>query len=369
MSRERARMLKQVGARALMCIGTRSARVTIAALGLLTFYRSAAEEPEAIHVHAFDLPRYSDFLSAETRAGIERQRALHAQAAKLCDPSTKTTGADIRACEAQMYPPIITEARKKYDVRIEARTIGGIYTDVVSPAEGVSKKNARRVLINAHGGAFLYGARFGGQLEAMPIAAIGKYKVVAVDYRMGPEHQFPAASEDLAAVYQELLKEFDASQIGLYGCSAGGRIVGQTVAWMAQHKLPRPGAVAMLCSVPIRFGGDSQTISAAITGRPPRVRDFKAGYFKGVDPADPIAFAGEVDETLAKFPPSILITSTRDYSMSPVIQMHASLIRLGVPAELHIFEGLGHAEFLNMYIPESRQAARIVATFFDAHLN
>jgi len=335
----------------------------------LTFNSARAENVAAsIHVGAFDLPRYSDFLSAETRLGIERLTALRARARKLCDPSTKFTGEEIRDCEALMYPPILEEARKIYDVRIAARTIGGVYTDVVTPIEGVSKKNERRVLINAHGGAFRYGARFAGLLEAMPLAAIGKYKVVTVDYRMGPENQYPAASEDIVAVYRYLLKEYDATQIGLYGCSAGGRIVGQAVAWMAEHKLPRPGAVAMLCAAPIRFGGDSQIIASALKGSPPRVRDFTVGYWKGVNPADPVAFPGESDEKVAKFPPSLLMASTRDFNLSPVIQMHSNLVRLGVPAELHIFEGLGHGEFLNMYIPESRQAAHIVSAFFDAYL-
>jgi acetyl esterase/lipase len=267
-----------------------------------------------------------------------------------------------------MYPPILEEARKLYDVRVEPRKFGSIGADIVCPAEGVSPSNRHRLLINVHGGAFLYGARFGGQLEAMPMAAIGRYCVVAVDYRMGPENRFPAASIDIATVYGELLKEYDAAEIGIYGCSAGGRITGQAVAWMADHELPRPGAIAILCSPPSDFGGDSNYIAAALLGSKPLTRRFDEGYFKRVAPGDPLAFPGDSDEKLQRFPPTLLMTSTRDYSLSPMVQMHSRLVRLGVPTQLHLFEGLGHGEFLNMYIPESAQAARILSAFFDAHL-
>jgi acetyl esterase/lipase len=346
-----------------------AASLAIALFGVAACAAAADDLAEQIQVKAFQLPRYSEYLSAETRAGIQHQQALYEHARELCDPTTKSTGPEIRACEAIMYPPILADARKVHDVRIEPRVIGGVQTDVVTPAEGVPQKNRQRVVINMHGGAFKYGARFTGQLEAMPLAAIGKYRVIAVDYRMGPEHQFPAASIDVASVYRELLKEYDAASIGLYGCSAGGRITGQTVAWMAEQRLPRPAAAAILCSAPMDFGGDSNVIVAALQGSEPLKRDFATGYFKGVDPKDPLAFPGDSDEKLAVFPPTLLMTSTRDYSLSGVVSMHSRLVRLGVPTELHIFEGLRHGEFFYpLHTPESREAARILAKFFDVHL-
>src|SRR3546814_5596313 len=81
----------------------------------------------------------------------------------------------------------------------------------------------------------------------MPIAAIGRIKVISVDYRQGPDFTFPAASEDVAAVYRELIKQYDPRNIGIYGCSAGGLLTAQSVAWLIDKKLPLPGAIAMLC--------------------------------------------------------------------------------------------------------------------------
>lgn len=326
------------------------------------------QEAQTLQVPAFELPAYSDLLSAETRAGIERSAELQTRARALCNPYERTTGREIRACEARYYQPIMEEARRIYDVEIRAQRIGGVQVDVVTPAGGVPSVNAHRVLINIHGGSFMYGARFGGQIEAMPLAAIGGYRVVTVDYRMGPDHRYPAASEDIASVYRALLSEYDPANIGIYGCSAGARIAGQALAWFESHDLPRPGAVGFLCSTPTRFGGDSNIIAMALRGLPPRTRDFTQGYFQGVNPDDPIAFPGDNDTTAANFPPTLLMGSTRDYTLSPMLNMHARLVRLGVPTELHVYEGLGHGEFLNMYIPEAHQAARVVAHFFDAQL-
>src|SRR3546814_15188139 len=81
----------------------------------------------------------------------------------------------------------------------------------------------------------------------MPIAAIGRIKVISVDYRQGPDFTFPAASEDVAAVYRELIKQYDPRNIGIYGCSAGGLLTAQSVAWLIDTKMPLPGPNPMLC--------------------------------------------------------------------------------------------------------------------------
>src|SRR3546814_12008018 len=91
----------------------------------------------------------------------------------------------------------------------------------------------------------------------MPIAAIGRIKVISVDYRQGPDFTFPAASEDVAAVYRELIMQYDPRNIGIYGCSAGGLLTAQSGAWLIDKKLPLPGARALLCE-----GGDHRTEGA-----------------------------------------------------------------------------------------------------------
>jgi acetyl esterase/lipase len=81
-----------------------------------------------------------------------------------------------------------------------------------------------------------------GLVESIPIASVGAIRVITVDYREGPEYSFPAASEDLAAVYAALLKTYKPRNIGIYGCSAGGILTAQSVAWIGSHGMPSPGA-------------------------------------------------------------------------------------------------------------------------------
>ena len=148
---------------------------------------------------------------------------------------------------------------------IQPVVMNGVQTDVVVPQAGVAPENKGRVLINLHGGGFYAGARSGGQAEAVPLAARGRIKVVTVDYRMAPEWRFPAASEDVEKVYVELLKTYRPENIGIYGCSAGGTLTAQAVAWLQHRNLPRPGAVGIFCSGAMPsywFGGDSAALKS-----------------------------------------------------------------------------------------------------------
>jgi len=138
--------------------------------------------------------------------------------------------------------------RKRYHVGVAQDTIGGIVVDVVTPAGGVPRENADKLLINLHGGGFVTGAHSASLVESVPLAALTKMKVISIDYRMAPEYRFPAGSEDVAKVYREVLKSYDPKHVGLYGCSAGGFLAAQSIAWFAAHDLPEPAAVGVLCA-------------------------------------------------------------------------------------------------------------------------
>ena len=83
------------------------------------------------------------------------------------------------------------------------KTIAGVKTRFLHPVNSPAGKR-NRILINFHGGGFVVGE--GDIVEAVPIASLTQTTVVAVDYRLGPEHPYPAALDDAVAVYKELLK-------------------------------------------------------------------------------------------------------------------------------------------------------------------
>src|SRR5581483_1326023 len=98
------------------------------------------------------------------------------------------------------------------------QTIARIRTDIVEPQAGVTARNRNRVLISLHGGSYQY--KSGGQarlIEAVLVAGYSRIKVVSVDYAKYPQHHFPAAVDDVVAVYRELLKTYKPQNIGIYG--------------------------------------------------------------------------------------------------------------------------------------------------------
>lgn len=122
------------------------------------------------------------------------------------------------------------------------------------------------MLINVHGGGFSMCADACRMLEAVPVAAMGGYKVVTIDYRMGrsaPSRRDRGCRESLPRAAQEI----QAGCIGLYGCSAGGALTAQVAAWLPGKGLPQPGAIGIFGAGGTRFmTGDLAYVAGYIDG-------------------------------------------------------------------------------------------------------
>jgi acetyl esterase/lipase len=309
---------------------------------------------------------YSSVASPEARAFFPKMLAAGAKAPPITAPIEQS-----RAFYDHMNSDRAARMQKLYPVTIHSETIAGVGTDVVLPAQGVAPENRNRVLINLHGGAFLWGAHSGGLVEAIPIASIGRIKVITVDYRQGPEHTFPAASDDVEAVYSALLKQYKPAQIGIYGCSAGGILTGEAVARIITDKLPTPGAIGTFCGSVANIEGDSSYVAPVLNGQgiPPHLLGVtELPYFRGAKPTDPLVLPGLSPALLAKFPPTLLITGTRDMTMSSVIYSQQLLDRAGAQTELHVWEGMWHSFFSDPELPESKEAYQTIVHFFLRHL-
>ncbi|MGA1797225.1 alpha/beta hydrolase [Sphingomonas sp. 4RDLI-65] len=324
-----------------------------------------------IHADRLVVP-LSDMLSPEARTQIAARLQQHFPAATGGDAI-----ANARKATDAFLAPLLARWEAIYPSTITRVVMNGVRTDVVVPKAGIAKENAARILINLHGGGFFAGSGIGGRLEAVPLAGRGRIKVVAVDYRLAPEAHFPAASEDVAYVYRALLKDYRPENIGIYGCSAGGTLVAQAVAWFQQHGLPRPGAIGIFCSGAMPsfwYGGDALSVAPMLNGQPaPTPEQLKTGagnlYLAGVDGNDPLVTPGLFPKTLALFPPTLLVTSTRDSAMSNALVTNVKLLEVGVETQLFVQEGTGHGEFTTIPgTPEAMQAYDLIWTFFDRHL-
>lgn len=327
-----------------------------------------------VHMPAISFPE-SSLLSEETRAHLDRQRNPAPVSARSTPPRTcpSMAGAPlaqipvIRACEAEAFyeSPAYARLKELYDVVIDRQMIGGVPVETFVPRTGILAKNRSRILINLHGGAFLGGARTLSRVESMPIAALGRIRVISIDYRQAPDFTFPAASQDVAAVYRELLKEYSPRDIGIYGCSAGGLLTAQSVAWFLKEKLPLPAAIGMLCEGGVYWTeGDSSRFVYDTSGHSIATNP----YFTGVDTGNGLAFPARSGALLARFPPTLLVSSTRDFALSSTVYTHSRLVARKVDAELHVWEGLPHAFHMDPDLPESREVYSVVVRFFDRWL-
>ena len=280
----------------------------------------------------------------------------------------------------------LARQRVLYPSDREDTKIAGVHVYVYTPKAGISDRNKSRVLVNLHGGGFSGCWPGCAELESIPVAGVGRIKVVAVDYRQGPDYKHPAASEDVAAVYKELLKNYRPSNVGVFGCSAGGMLTAMSVAWFQTHGLPRPGAVGIYCAgagnpagVAGIGGGDAAYMATPLgearvsmgtmrSGERGGGRGPNQGYLGGTDPADPMVNPITSADVMSKFPPTQVITGTRGMELSSALYTHEQLVRLGVEAELHVWEGLFHGFFYNPDVPECKDAYTVMVRFFDRHL-
>jgi len=259
-------------------------------------------------------------------------------------------------------------ARDHYPVDVVRGEIAGVAVDIVTPA---GFEGDHRTLLCLHGGAFMWGRGAGALLEAVPVAATAGMRVIAVEYALAPEHVFPAAVDDVFAVYRALYETQPAQSIGIYGCSAGGALTAQTVARIITEGLSVPGAVAMLHGTGLDMHGDSRASAAFLTGTdaaPDAPSLATMPYLAGASAGDPLVFPGEHGGLLAQFPPSLLVTGTRDFAASSVTMMHRRLRAAGTDAALLHFDGMWHAHHMATTLPEARETFVALAHHFDDHL-
>ncbi len=314
----------------------------------------------------------SAFMSGQARVKLI-EHFSHPAAPPAAAPSGPPDYAAMRADDERNNAPFVARAEVLYPVNIEERVIGGVRTQVVTPRAGIAPENRDRVLINLHGGGFIWGEGNGARAESIPIAGLGRITVITVAYRMAPEARFPAASEDVAAVYRELLKDHRAANIGIYGCSAGGALAAEAVAWFEKEGLPTPGAIGTFCGSAAPLGGDSSHLAQPLVGEQPfpgADSDPLSGqlYFEGASAKDPLVLPINSPEVLRRFPPTLLIAGSRDFMASSLFATQAALADAGVDAELHVWDGMWHAFFFDPDLPESQQVYRVVVRFFARHL-
>jgi len=254
-------------------------------------------------------------------------------------------------------------------VKIEETKIAGVPVHVVTPEGRQLVGNRDKVLINLHGGGF--NGDSGSYSESIPIASYTGIKVVAVMYRLAPEHPFPAGVDDAIAVYKELLKRYTPDHIAIYGTSAGATVTAEVAVKLKRLMLPMPAALGIFSTVSDFSGmGDSYSMYT-LTGLSGHIAPQHGGvhdpYYVGSTDSKDLVLS-PIYADLHGLPPALFITSGRDALLSSTTNLHRAYLRAGVDARLVVFDALPHAFWYHPELPESIEANHIMADFFVKHL-
>jgi len=308
-------------------------------------------------------------------------------------PTPSTISPEARACLSNL-PPIAaasepdTEDTAAWRAHIDARN--GEVTSLMSANAGThpgeviahdlsrsrlyevkpasfSPRHEKHAILYIHGGAFIYGGGYAAALSAMSIASLTQCRTFSVDYRMPPDHPFPAGLDDAVEAYQTLLARYPPTSIAVYGPSAGAGLATACLLKARDIGLPMPAACVLHSpQADLTESGDTFETNDKLDmllGRMPRLVALYAG---GHDLRDPYLSPIYADFTKG-FPPTLLSSGTRDLFLSNTVLLHRALRRAGIEAELHVFEAMSHGGFFGK-APEDRELLGEQVRFIDEHL-
>lgn len=307
-----------------------------------------------VHEPAAHMPPPPDTLSAEAIA----QMGLMASAG----PPPSLDMQQMRALAEGMQAMIGAEQRKAHAVTVTDDAIAGVPVRRIARASGEIDRS--RVLLNLHGGGFATDS--GSLTENIPIAALSGLEVVAALYRLAPEHPYPAAVDDVLAVYKALLADHEAVNIGVYGTSAGAVIGPQLMMRLQAESLPLPGALGVFSGEPDLAGTADSLKIFAKSEEAQLLTDCKRAYVGQADPKDPML--SPIYGDLSFFPPTLCVSSGRDVLLSGTVNLNRKLGDAGVLTELVVYDALPHAFWAYILAPESEEAFRRMSAFLVRHL-
>ncbi|MFZ5722490.1 MAG: alpha/beta hydrolase [Pseudomonadota bacterium] len=228
-----------------------------------------------------------------------------------------------------------------------------------------------RVFIYLHGGAYFFGSPRSHRTLTWRISQAGRMKVLAVDYRQPPDHEYPAPIWDVVRVYRWLLRRgYEPQNIFIGGDSAGGNLTLVTMLKLRELGLPLPaGAVLISPWADLSATGESLHDNADHDPYiPVNVLKFVAGVYAGEhSPRDPSLSPIYGDFT--GFPPILVQVGGNEVLLSDAERVAETARRAGVPVWLTVYPDMMHVfQALAYFIPEGKAAIREIGRFIHKHI-
>ncbi|MBY5991784.1 alpha/beta hydrolase [Ferrimonas balearica] len=258
------------------------------------------------------------------------------------------------------------------EVTITKERIAGVNVHWVTPPE-VAPKHQDHLFVYIHGGAYVFNGGMAGLVEPMLIASRLQMPVISIDYRMPPKHPAPAATDDVIAAWSALLESRSPDTMVMGGTSAGANITLAASQRFVQQGLAMPAALYIgTPTVDLNAdAGDSRYLNEGADRVLIKMGDFATAamdlYAGTLGVEHP--YVSPIFGDFTSLPPTYLISGTRDLLLSDTVRAHRALRRAGVDAQLHVYEGQGHADYLvAMNTPESNEHFEELNRFVLMHL-
>ena len=314
-----------------------------------------------LHLSARDVPVPAS-LSPQAQAILAMQPSMRTAYPAVDD----VQGWRAMAAERDAAIVEIVGARaSEVPAEVEEIDVDGVRVYVITPHDLPS--NDPRAFLNIHGGAFVLGGGESCRLMGLRAVGLSRVRTWAADYRMPPDHPFPAPLDDCVAVYRALLENHRSDDIIVNGGSAGGNLAAALILRARDEGMPLPAAAILSTpEVDLTESGDSFQVNLGLDNvLTESLMPANLLYAGGHDLSHPYLSPLFADFTIG-FPPTILTTGTRDLFLSNTVRMHRALRAAGVSAELHVLEAGGHAGFFGQ-APEDEELDNEVRRFIDAH--
>jgi monoterpene epsilon-lactone hydrolase len=247
----------------------------------------------------------------------------------------------------------------------QAVEVNGVPGEWITPALFIDG----RTILFLHGGYYLFGSIQSHRSLAGNIATASQARALIIDYRLAPEHPFPAALEDALTAYRWLLAQnIRPDQITLVGDSAGGGLAVATMLALRDQAEPLPAAAVCMSPVmDLTLSGESWTFNAKkdIVIRRSIAEQTQILYLRGTDPSNPLASPLFAD--LHGLPPVFIQVGSNEFLLSDAKSFARFAQRDGVDITLEVWPGLLHVwQFTASFVPEARQAILGIGEFIKS---
>jgi monoterpene epsilon-lactone hydrolase len=197
-------------------------------------------------------------------------------------------------------------------------------------------------------------------------------RVLFPEYRLAPEHPFPAAIDDVLTAWHWLRTEQDlpAASMAVAGASAGGGLAAALLVAVRDAGQPLPAAAVLMSpTVDLTSSGASMTERADQdpVSTPALLRQLAADYLAGANPRTPLA--SPLFASLTGLPPLLIQAGTADILLSDAERLAAAATRAGVHVTLHIGDGLPHVYPIMAGTPEAAQATEQTGDFLRTRVH